>query len=271
MVFPLDEGLARRLLQAMFASPRVKMRRKHFAMGYVSTSFAQCDYLNSSNQYRQLTPASRALLDEFLATAGPMVEPPLAIASASPRRGSSSSFPTGPRPTATSTAGPSPCARSSCCLRAAASDRARPGSAAATARNSRWRARSRSGCCSRTASCCMRPFRAWRCVRPSSSTSCRRGRPASRSSMPGWVAGIRTFRPRPSCMRNAPGLAVLPGRGARRRAGRELAQAHRPVARAPAAQGRMISDRACRGGSAARCRCRAGSPPPGPPPWPRSR
>ena len=54
MVFPLDEGLAQRLLQAMFAAPRVKMRRKHFAMGYVSTSFAQCDYLNSSNQYRQL-------------------------------------------------------------------------------------------------------------------------------------------------------------------------------------------------------------------------
>jgi hypothetical protein len=74
MVFPLDEGLARRLLQAMFASPRVKMRRKHFAMGYVSTSFAQCDYLNSSNHYRKLTPASLARLDEFMSTAGPMVE-----------------------------------------------------------------------------------------------------------------------------------------------------------------------------------------------------
>jgi hypothetical protein len=74
MVFPLDEGLAKRLLQAMFASPRVKMRRKHFALGYVSTSFAQCDYLNSSNHYRKLTPASLALLDEFLSTAGPMVE-----------------------------------------------------------------------------------------------------------------------------------------------------------------------------------------------------
>ena len=58
----------------MFAAPRVKMRRKHFAMGYVSTSFAQCDYLNASNQYRKLTPATRALLDEFLSTAGPMVE-----------------------------------------------------------------------------------------------------------------------------------------------------------------------------------------------------
>ena len=37
-------------------------------------SLAQCDYLNSGNQYRKLTPASRTLLAEFLATAGPMVE-----------------------------------------------------------------------------------------------------------------------------------------------------------------------------------------------------
>ena len=74
MVFPLDEDFARRLLQALLASPRIKMRRKNFARGYVSTSFAQCDYLNSSNHYRKLTPASRALLAEFLATAGPMVE-----------------------------------------------------------------------------------------------------------------------------------------------------------------------------------------------------
>lgn len=74
MVFPVDEDLARRLLQAMFSAPRVKMRRKHFAMGYVSTSFAQCDYLNASNQYHKLTPACLALLDEFLSTAGPMVE-----------------------------------------------------------------------------------------------------------------------------------------------------------------------------------------------------
>lgn len=74
MVFPLDDGLARRLLDNLLASPRVKMRRKNFALGYVSTSFAQCDYLNSSNQYRELTPATRSLLAEFLATAGPMVE-----------------------------------------------------------------------------------------------------------------------------------------------------------------------------------------------------
>ncbi len=74
MVFPLDEDLARRLLQEMLASPRVKMKAKDFALGYVGTSVAQCDYLNASNQYRKLTPASRALLEEFLATAGPMIE-----------------------------------------------------------------------------------------------------------------------------------------------------------------------------------------------------
>src|SRR5262245_60775122 len=74
MTFPLDEGLAGRLLEALLAAPRVRMRRKDFAPGYVSTSVAQCDYLNSSNQYRKLTPASRTLLDEFLATAGPAIE-----------------------------------------------------------------------------------------------------------------------------------------------------------------------------------------------------
>src|SRR6185503_12278081 len=74
MVFPLDDGLARRLRDNLLASPRVRMRRKDFALGYVSTSFAQCDYLNDSNQYRKLTPATRALLAEFLSTAGPQVE-----------------------------------------------------------------------------------------------------------------------------------------------------------------------------------------------------
>ena len=74
MVFPLDEVLASRLLQALLASPRVRMRRKDFGLGYVSTKPAQCEYLNSGNQYRKLTPASRTLLAEFLATAGPMVE-----------------------------------------------------------------------------------------------------------------------------------------------------------------------------------------------------
>jgi len=74
MSFPLEEGLASRLLQALLAAPRVKMRRKDFAPGYVSTSVAQCDYLNSSNEYRKLTPVSQALLREFLATAGPIIE-----------------------------------------------------------------------------------------------------------------------------------------------------------------------------------------------------
>jgi hypothetical protein len=74
MVFPLDEDFARRLRDNLLASPRVKMRRKDFALGYVSTSFAQCDYLNDSNQYRKLTPATRALLAKFLSTAGPQVE-----------------------------------------------------------------------------------------------------------------------------------------------------------------------------------------------------
>lgn len=74
MVFPLDKDLARRLLRALLASPQVKMRRRDFALGYVSTSFSQCDYLNSSNHYHALSPTSRALLTEFLSTAGPMVE-----------------------------------------------------------------------------------------------------------------------------------------------------------------------------------------------------
>ncbi len=73
MVFPLDKDLARRLLRALLASPRVKMRRKDFALGYVSTSAAQCDYLNSSNHYHALSPTSLALLSEFLSTAGPMI------------------------------------------------------------------------------------------------------------------------------------------------------------------------------------------------------
>jgi hypothetical protein len=74
MSFPLDEGLAGRLLDTLLASPRVKVRRKDFALGYVSTSTAQCDYLNDSNQYRKLTPAALAVLAEFMAGAGPVIE-----------------------------------------------------------------------------------------------------------------------------------------------------------------------------------------------------
>jgi hypothetical protein len=74
MTFPLDEGLAERLLSALLAAPRTRVRRRDFAPGYMSTSVAQCDYLNSSNQYRKLTPASRRLLAEFMAGAGPAIE-----------------------------------------------------------------------------------------------------------------------------------------------------------------------------------------------------
>ncbi len=74
MVFPLDNDLARRLLKALLAAPRVKMRRKDFALGYVSTGASQCEYLNSCNHYHALSPTSRALLGQFLSTAGPIVE-----------------------------------------------------------------------------------------------------------------------------------------------------------------------------------------------------
>lgn len=74
MSFPLDDGLAGRLLKALLASPRVKVHRKDFALGYVSTSTAQCEYLNASNEYRKLTPDSLALLAEFMAGAGPVIE-----------------------------------------------------------------------------------------------------------------------------------------------------------------------------------------------------
>ena len=55
MVFPLDEDLASRLLRALLASPRVRMRRKDFSLGYVSTKPAQCSNSssNSGNEYRQ--------------------------------------------------------------------------------------------------------------------------------------------------------------------------------------------------------------------------
>ncbi|CAN5907375.1 hypothetical protein BH11PSE3_BH11PSE3_16730 [soil metagenome] len=73
-VFPLDEDLARRLRHALMDSPMVRMTCRDFALGYVGTGQSQCDYLNECNRYRKLTPTTRALLVEFLATAGPMVE-----------------------------------------------------------------------------------------------------------------------------------------------------------------------------------------------------
>ncbi len=71
---PLDAGLARRLLQAMMDSPRVDMRRADFARGYIGTGIDQCHYLNACNLYHALTPATRALLVEFMTTNGPVIE-----------------------------------------------------------------------------------------------------------------------------------------------------------------------------------------------------
>jgi hypothetical protein len=74
MTFPLDEGFAERLTTALLESPKMQMRREDFAMGYVGTASAQCEYLNACNEYRELTPQCLALLTEFLSTVGPQVE-----------------------------------------------------------------------------------------------------------------------------------------------------------------------------------------------------
>jgi hypothetical protein len=74
MTFPLDEGFAQRLATALLDSPRTDMRREDFAMGYVGTAAAQCEYLNACNEYREITPACMQLLTEFLAKAGPQIE-----------------------------------------------------------------------------------------------------------------------------------------------------------------------------------------------------
>jgi hypothetical protein len=74
MTFPLDEGFAARLTAALLGSPKTQMRREDFAMGYVGTASAQCEYLNACNEYRELTPQCAALLTEFLSTVGPQVE-----------------------------------------------------------------------------------------------------------------------------------------------------------------------------------------------------
>ena len=74
MTFPLDEGLADRLLAALLESPKTPLRHDDFALGYVSTAASQSDYMNECNEYRALTPQSLALLSEFLSVAGPTVE-----------------------------------------------------------------------------------------------------------------------------------------------------------------------------------------------------
>ena len=271
MVFPLDEGLARRLLQAMFASPRVKMRRKNFAMGYVSTSFAQCDYLNSSNQYRKLTPASRALLDEFLSTAGPMVE---AAVGHPFRIASTRQFQLVPnRPQADRHLDGWPVAMrkifvlpEGCGKRSSTTWFRRRDGEEFTLESEKpiWVLFENSVVLHAPISgVALRPTIEFDIV-PARQTSFK----VVDAGLGGWYPHFpteaelhaATRRPCNPFWRRCPAV---------RRGG--LAEAHRPVARPSAAQGGMISRRACRDGSAARCRCRAGSPPPDPAPWRRSR
>ncbi len=73
-VFPLDRGIADRLLAAMMASPKAGMRPADFALGYMQTAPQQCQYMNLCNEYRALGPASMALLGEFAAAIGPQLE-----------------------------------------------------------------------------------------------------------------------------------------------------------------------------------------------------
>ena len=74
MTFPLDQGLADRLLAALLESPRTPLRHDDFAVGYVNTAPSQCDYMNACNEYHALTAGSQALLSEFLAANGRIVE-----------------------------------------------------------------------------------------------------------------------------------------------------------------------------------------------------
>ena len=74
LTFPLDEGFAERLASTLLASPRTDMRREDFAMGYVGTAGAQCEYLNACNEYRQITADGLALLTEFLRSNGLQLE-----------------------------------------------------------------------------------------------------------------------------------------------------------------------------------------------------
>lgn len=74
MSFSLEQGLADRLLAALFKSRRTTMRRDDFALGYMATGPAQCDYLNACNEYRELTPSSVETLSEFLSTVGSQLE-----------------------------------------------------------------------------------------------------------------------------------------------------------------------------------------------------
>ena len=73
-VFPLDHGLAERLMAAMMTSPKTRMQPADFAMGYMQTAPKQCEYMNLCNEYRTLGPDSMAMLREFAAGVGPTLE-----------------------------------------------------------------------------------------------------------------------------------------------------------------------------------------------------
>jgi hypothetical protein len=74
MTFPLDEAFADRLAAMLLGSARTQMRREDFALGYVCTATAQCEYLNACNEYRALGPDGLALLGELLTAVGPELE-----------------------------------------------------------------------------------------------------------------------------------------------------------------------------------------------------
>lgn len=71
--FPMEESFAGQLLDALMESPRIDMRHDDFTLGYVPTNASQCTYLNTCNEYRELTPRSNALLSQFLSSNGPIM------------------------------------------------------------------------------------------------------------------------------------------------------------------------------------------------------
>jgi hypothetical protein len=71
----LDATVADRLNEIMMASPKTELRRDDFAMGYLANAVSSLrDYLNASNEYREVTPDFTAALRGLLATIGPEIE-----------------------------------------------------------------------------------------------------------------------------------------------------------------------------------------------------
>jgi hypothetical protein len=126
---PLEEQMAARLDDILQASPMTPLRRDDYAIGYLSNATQeQVDYLNTSNEYRGITPELTAALGELLATIGPEMEQALGHP-----------FRIG------STIGPFRSARCSSCRGERVGNWARHGSGCATARRSSSIPTSRSG------------------------------------------------------------------------------------------------------------------------------